>query len=74
MESIKLDLKSIITVGTIIAVLGGFYFTTELRLGSLETEVQNLSAKVESLQSAVQNSSKQTKRLQKRITKLEKIR
>lgn len=71
MESIKLDVKTLITVGTIIAVLGGFYFTTELRLGSLESEVQNLTAKVESLQSAVQDSSKQTKRLQKRITKLE---
>ena len=72
MGTIKLDLKSLITVGTIVAILGGFYFTTELRLGSLETEVQTLTARVESLQSAVQDSSKQLKRVNKRIIKLEK--
>lgn len=72
MNSIKLDLKTLITVGGIVAVLGGFYFTTELRLASLETKIQEITAETEFLHSADKNSSKQIKRLLKRINQLEK--
>jgi len=39
----KLDLKTLITMGGILAVLGGFYFTTQLRLDSLEEKIGKMS-------------------------------
>jgi len=38
----KFDLSQMITIGTIIAVLGGFYYNTEHRLDNLEKQVQAL--------------------------------
>ena len=38
----KLDLKFIITICGLIAILGGFYYTTSLRLDKLESEVEEL--------------------------------
>ena len=35
----KLDVKTLITLLTIAATLGGFYYTTQARLDSLEQEV-----------------------------------
>ena len=49
----KLDIKTLITLLTIAATLGGFYYTTQSRLDGLEDEVSQMQ--------------KQIKRLQKRI-------
>tara|TARA_B100001245_G_C22767791_1_gene371253 strand:+ start:421 stop:669 length:249 start_codon:yes stop_codon:yes gene_type:complete len=38
----KLDLKFIISICGFVAVLGGFYYTTSLRLDKLETDVEKL--------------------------------
>jgi len=38
----KLDIKTIITLLTMAAALGGFYYTTQMRLDSLEQEVASL--------------------------------
>jgi hypothetical protein len=35
----KVELSQVITIGTIIAVLGGFYYTTQHRLDKLEQQV-----------------------------------
>jgi len=35
----KFELSQIITIGTIIAVLAGFYYTTQHRLDTLEQQV-----------------------------------
>lgn len=35
----KLDIKTLITLLSIAAVLGGFYYTTQTRLDSLEQDV-----------------------------------
>ena len=42
----KLDIKTVITLLTFAAVLGGFYYTTQMRLDSLEKDVASLSKKV----------------------------
>ena len=42
----KLDIKTVITLLTFAAVLGGFYYTTQMRLDSLEKDVAALSRKV----------------------------
>ncbi len=43
----KLDIKTVITLLTFAAVLGGFYYTTQMRLDSLEKDVTTLSKKVQ---------------------------
>ena len=42
----KIDIKTLITLLTIAAVLGGFYYTTQDRLDNLETEVTKLQKQV----------------------------
>tara|TARA_R110000824_G_scaffold78951_2_gene198987 strand:- start:1093 stop:1251 length:159 start_codon:yes stop_codon:yes gene_type:complete len=42
----KLDIKTLITLLTIAATLGGFYYTTQIRLDSLEQEVTKLQKQV----------------------------
>ena len=38
----KLDIKTVITLLTIASALGGFYYTTNMRLDSLEQQVLDL--------------------------------
>ena len=42
----KLDIKTVITLLGIAAMLGGFYYTTEMRLDSLEGKVATLAKKI----------------------------
>tara|TARA_B100000427_G_C15178587_1_gene450517 strand:- start:424 stop:582 length:159 start_codon:yes stop_codon:yes gene_type:complete len=42
----KLDIKTLISLLTIAAVLGGFYYTTQNRLDSLEQEVTSLKKQI----------------------------
>jgi hypothetical protein len=42
----KLDIKTLITLLTIAATLGGFYYTTQIRLGSLEQEVVQVKKEI----------------------------
>jgi|TARA_R110000824_G_scaffold37189_1_gene114461 hypothetical protein len=42
----KIDIKTLITLLTIAATLGGFYYTTQSRLDSLEGEVVQLQKQV----------------------------
>ena len=72
MDAIKLDVKTLITVGGIFVALGGFYYTTQLRLESLEEKVQVLSENSRSAHKSNEWASKQIKRLNKRINQLEK--
>jgi len=38
----KLEISQLVTIGTVIAVLAGFYYTTQHRLDHLEEEVESL--------------------------------
>ncbi len=42
----KFELSQVITIGTIIAVLGGFYYTTQHRLDKLEQQVVSLKKSI----------------------------
>jgi hypothetical protein len=42
----KLDIKTVITLLGFAAVMGGFYYTTEMRLESLEGKVASLTKKI----------------------------
>ena len=43
---IKLDIKTLIAILTIAGTLGGFYYTTQTRLDSLEQEVTSLKKQI----------------------------
>tara|TARA_R100000152_G_C6661233_1_gene100053 strand:- start:214 stop:372 length:159 start_codon:yes stop_codon:yes gene_type:complete len=45
----KIDIKTLITLLTIAATLGGFYYTTQSRLDNLEQEVTTLKKQVKRL-------------------------
>jgi hypothetical protein len=45
----KLDIKTLITLLTIAATLGGFYFTTQTRLDTLEQEVFEVKKQIKRL-------------------------
>ena len=49
MEKFKLDPKFIISIGTIVLVMAGFYYTTSYRLDSLEKKVEQLEANNEAI-------------------------
>ena len=42
----KLDIKTLITLLTIAATLGGFYYTTQIRLDSLEQEISQVKKQI----------------------------
>lgn len=42
----KIEISTLLTILGITALLGGFYYTTEHRLDSLEAEVQNISKQI----------------------------
>ena len=43
---LDLDLKTLITIVALAATMGGFYYTTQSRLDSLETEVTQLQKQI----------------------------
>ena len=45
----KLDIKTLITLLTIAATLGGFYYTTQSRLDNLEEEVSQVKKQIKRL-------------------------
>ena len=44
--NMKLDIKTLITLLTIAATLGGFYYTTQIRLDSLEQEISQVKKQI----------------------------
>ncbi len=63
----KIDIKLALTLAAIVAGLGGFYYTTQMRLDSLESRSVDSS-----LSKEVSDLKKQVNRLAKRVKKLEK--
>ena len=68
MNSIKLDIKLLLTLGALLAALGGFYYTTEMRLDNLEASIEqnNGGEKVENLKKQINALRKRVKRLENR--------
>ena len=60
----KMDIKLLITVFAIAAGLGGFYYTTQLRLDRVEVALEEPIHDCQSLKKQVQNLVKRVKRLE----------
>tara|TARA_R110000824_G_scaffold46551_1_gene133597 strand:+ start:128 stop:301 length:174 start_codon:yes stop_codon:yes gene_type:complete len=42
----EVDIKTALTIGGIIAILAGFYYTTQLRLDNIEQEISEIRAEL----------------------------
>jgi len=56
----KVDVKSLIPVFSIVAVLGGFYYTTEHRLTQLEEEIETLKEDIAKLRKSINRKLKKS--------------
>ena len=61
----KLDIKTLIVLGSLAVTFGGFYYGTEYRLNSLEQEISEVKKDNSKLSSQVQRLLKRVKRLEK---------
>ena len=62
----KIDFKTLLTVSVIVASLGGFYYTTQLRLDSLEdsvTELRELKGEVSAVKKELLKLSRKVRKL-----------
>jgi len=57
---VKLDIKTLITIVTFAATMGGFYYSTQLRLNQLEENVSKLEKQVKFVKR--QNNKRKTKK------------
>jgi hypothetical protein len=62
----KIDIKLLITLLIMATTMGGFYYTTQLRLDSLEMGIAECKSnhQVDQLKKKVQNLSKRVKKLE----------
>ena len=62
MEKLTLDIKTLITVCGVIAMLGGFYYSTQYRLDSLEDQITKISQKLDTQNGELKQIKKQIRR------------
>ena len=48
-DNMKLDIKTLITIVTFAATMGGFYYSTQLRLDHLEENVASVEKQIKQL-------------------------
>jgi len=54
----EIDIKTALTVGSIIALLGGFYYTTQMRLENIEQEISELHSEIAKTNKLIRRKSK----------------
>jgi len=57
------DVKTLITVGGVIAILGGFYYSTQHRLESLEGQLDHVSSQLDKQSGELNQIKKQLKKI-----------
>ena len=67
-NSLKLDIRLALTLATIMAALGGFYYTTQLRLDRLEETIEE----IQEVKKEVYAVKKELVRLSRKVNKVRK--
>ena len=68
--SVKLeDVKTLWPILTAVVVLSGFYYTTQLRLNQLESDVTVFHQRIEEIEAAESSLAHELKRLQKKVNR-----
>jgi hypothetical protein len=57
--NLTMDIKTLITVGGIVALLGGFYYSTQHRLDTLESQIGEVSQKLDTQRGEIRQLRKQ---------------
>ena len=60
------DMKTMITVAGVIALMGGFYYSTQHRLGSLENQITEIGQKIDMQNGELNQIQKQLKAKKKK--------
>ena len=60
------DIKTMITVAGVIALMGGFYYSTQHRLGSLEEQINVIGQKIDIQSGELSQIQKQLKAKKKK--------
>jgi uncharacterized protein YoxC len=68
----KLDIKTIITLVTFAATMGGFYYSTQLRLDQLESDMDSMTSELDAVKSDNAKTLKKVKNLRKSVNGLSK--
>ena len=58
-----LDIKTLLTIGGVVAVLGGFYYSTQHRLSNLEGKIEHVSEQLDVQSGELKQIKKQIRRL-----------
>ena len=59
MNELKFDIKTVITIITAAAILGGFYYTTQHRLDMIEEKIAELETDLTKVRKAANRKPKQ---------------
>ena len=54
----EIDIKTALTIGAAIAILGGFYYTTQMRLDNIEQEISELHSEISKTNKLIRRKSK----------------
>ena len=68
----KLDIKTVITLVTFAATMGGFYYSTQLRLDQLESDMDAISGDLDAVKYDNAKTLKKVKNLRKSVNGLSK--
>jgi len=65
----QITFKSLLPILSITALLGGFYYTTQLRLGNLEEKVGSQQEEIRRLNSKVDSANSSLRKLNRQLKK-----
>ena len=54
----EIDIKTALTIGGIITLLAGFYYTTKMRLDNIEQEISELHSEIAKTNKLIRRKSK----------------
>tara|TARA_R100000152_G_C6725055_1_gene150448 strand:+ start:225 stop:428 length:204 start_codon:yes stop_codon:yes gene_type:complete len=58
MSNMTIDLKTLIPILSLVAVLGGFYYTTQHRLDHTESRINDIEATLEEMEVEIEKAKK----------------